>query len=268
MTDPMYAAPLASPLQRVQAAVSRRAETDYIFDFWTALGWTILSCGIYSFYVVYRLFWRSVEHNKRRLELFDATTALAWDRAVAEGRGDELTPRFQALAMHLGALRALTTEFREPVLWTLISVVSSGIGQIVGYVFLDMDLVRHEAAEAAAEQELAAILAALGVSTTLPQVQSTKSRHSYGGRIVALVFTCGIYGIWWTLRPDDRGQRAPTAQLGLRRCPVGGRRHAGPALAAPAILGGCPRSLISPSSSSKPPSCWRQWRTTALSSTG
>jgi hypothetical protein len=60
-----------------------------------------------------------------------------------------------------------------------------------------MDLVRHEAAEAAAEQELAAILGALGVSVAIAPVASTKQRHSYGGRIVALVFTCGIYGIWW-----------------------------------------------------------------------
>jgi hypothetical protein len=198
MTDPRPAAPLADPVQRVHAAVERRTETDYIFDFWTALGWTILTCGIYSIYVVYRLFWRSVEHNKRRLELFDAATALAWRRAVAAGRGDELTPRFQALAGHLDELRAMTREFREPVLWALISAVSSGIGQVVGYVFLDMDLVRHEAAETAAEQELATIFAAVGVPVTVPQVASTKQRHSYVGRIVALVLTLGIYGLWWS----------------------------------------------------------------------
>src|SRR5690349_20484644 len=139
MTLPLPAVPQQSPLQRLQGAVTRRSETDYLFDFWTALGWTILTCGIYSFYVFYRLFWRSVEHNKRRIEVLDAALAVAWERAVATGRGDELTPRFQAVGVHLQELRRLAGEFRDPVIWTIISAVSSGIGQIVGYVFLDQD---------------------------------------------------------------------------------------------------------------------------------
>ena len=38
---------------RVHAAWQGRADTDYIFDYWTALGWTILTFGIYGFYVFY-----------------------------------------------------------------------------------------------------------------------------------------------------------------------------------------------------------------------
>lgn len=197
MTDAPPAVPQPNAVQRLQWAVTRRSETDYLFDFWTALGWTILTCGIYSFYVFYRLFWRSVEHNKRRLEVLDAALALAWERAVATGRGDELTPRFQAAGVHLQELRRLAGEFRDPVIWTIISAVSSGIGQIVGYVFLDQDLVRHEAAEQAAEQELAAIYAALGASVALPPAVAPKARHNYVGRIIALLVTCGLYGLWW-----------------------------------------------------------------------
>jgi hypothetical protein len=189
--------PQATSVQRLQGAVTRRAETDYIFDFWTALGWMVLTCGVYGIYVVYRLFWRSVEHNKRRLEVLDAATMLAWERATAAGRGDELTPRFQAVASHVSELRRLTTEFREPALWALIAYVSSGIGQIVGYVFLDQDLVRHERAEQAAEQELAAICATLGASVALPAAGPTKQQHSYVGRVVATLLTCGLYSLWW-----------------------------------------------------------------------
>lgn len=196
MTAPLPAAPQPAPLQRVEGAVARRAETDYLFDFWTALGWTILTCGIYSLYVVYRLFWRSVEHTQRRLELFDGMAALAWQRATDAGRGEELTPRFQALGRHLDELRAVHAEFRNPVIWTLIVAISSGIGQIVGFVLLDMDLVRRQAAEAGADQELAAILDALGVPVTVPEGH-VKGRHSYIARVVALLASCGIYGLWW-----------------------------------------------------------------------
>lgn len=189
--------PQADAAQRLQQAISRRNETDYLFDFWTALGWTILSCGLYSFYIAYRLFWRSVEHNRRRLEVLDAANALAWERASAAGRAEELTPRFQAVAAHLGELRAVSAEFRDPVVWTIIVAVSSGIGQVVGYVLLDMDLVRHEAAERAAEAELAEIYAALGAPLAMPASGPTKARHAYVNRVVALLLTCGLYGLWW-----------------------------------------------------------------------
>lgn len=197
MSDLVPPIPQPDAAQRLQWAVTRRSDTDYIFDFWTALGWTILTCGIYSFYVFYRLFWRSVEHNKRRLEVLEAARQLAWQRTVAAGRGDELTARFQALAIQLAEMQRLTTEFRDPTIWTLISVVSSGIGQVVGYVFLDQDLVRHDRAEQGAEQELAAIFGALGVPVALPTTDATKQPHSYVGRIVALLATFGIYGLWW-----------------------------------------------------------------------
>jgi hypothetical protein len=197
MSYSMPAVPQPNAVQRLQWGVSRRNETDYIFDFWTAFGWTLLTCGLYGFYVFYRLFWRSVEHNKRRIEVLDAATLLAWQRATDLGRADELTPRFQILGGHMNELRGLASEFRDPAIWTLISAVSSGIGQIVGYVFLDMDLVRHEAAEQAAEQELGAICAALGVPVALPAPVAPKQRHNYVGRIVALLASCGLYGLWW-----------------------------------------------------------------------
>ncbi|MEX2292904.1 MAG: hypothetical protein WD691_03875 [Acidimicrobiales bacterium] len=184
-------------MNRLQTAVTRRSETDYMFDFWTALGWTILTCGIYSLYVVYRLFWRSVEHNNRRLEVLDSARLLAWERAVASGRGDELTPRFQVLGSHLGELRRLTTEFRDPVIWTIIVAISSGVGQIIGHIFLDLDLVRHERAEQAAELELEAIFGALGVSMAATAAAPPKGQHNYIGRIVATLATCGIYALWW-----------------------------------------------------------------------
>ncbi len=39
----------------IREALRRRAETDYLFDFWTAFGWTLLTGGIYGYYVFYQL---------------------------------------------------------------------------------------------------------------------------------------------------------------------------------------------------------------------
>ena len=183
--------------ERLRLAVSRRVTTDYVFSFWTAFGWTMLTCGIFGYYVVYKLFQRSVEHNARRIEVLDAATTAAWERAVAAGRGHELTPWFQSLGAQLDVLRRLTTEFRDPTIWTVLSIVAGGIAQIVGFVFLDQDLVAHEAAERSAEEQLAAILASLGTPVALPPAPAPKGAHNVGGRVLAVFGTCGLYALWW-----------------------------------------------------------------------
>jgi hypothetical protein len=181
---------------RLHAAMVRRAESDYVFDFWTALGWTVLTCGIYGLYVVYRLLWRSVEHNRRRIELLEATTSCAWERAVAAGREAELTPSFQRVAAHLAVLRRIEGEFRDPGVWVVLALFASGIAQIVAYVLLDGDLVDHEHAERAAETELSGLLASLGAHLHAPPPPS-KARHNWVGRIVATLASCGLYALWW-----------------------------------------------------------------------
>jgi hypothetical protein len=195
--------PTASPIDRVQRAYAARAQSDYIFSFWTAFGWTLLTCGVYGFYVVYQLVRRDRDHNRRRLELLDAATAAAWDRANSAGRADELRGRFESMGVHLGVLRQMTNDFRDPTIWTVIAAVAgfiTGIGALIVhlllYYFLDADLVKHDAAERAAEAELAGIYGALGAQIAMP-TGAPKQPHNYVGRIVATIFSLGIYSAWW-----------------------------------------------------------------------
>ena len=190
-------------MQRVQQAYASRAQSDYLFSFWTALGWTLLTCGIYGLYVTYQLVRRSRDHNRRRLELLEAATALAWDRATAAGRAEELRPNFERTATGLNALRVMTADFRDPAIWTVIVAAAgyfTGIGGIVVhiilYCLLDQDLVKHDAAERAIEAELAGIYGALGTSVPMP-AGAPKQPHSYGGRVVATIFSLGFYTLWW-----------------------------------------------------------------------
>lgn len=192
---------------RLHHAWHRRAETDYRFDFWTALGWTILSFGLFSYYVAYQLCRRMRDHNIRRLQLLESANERLWQRAVEAGRANELAPSFQRVAAHLDVLRRMTTEFRDPALWLVIVLVSGGIGLIVLYVFLDQDLVKHGLAEAGAETELATIVAALGGPLPPRPAPVTKAHHNYGGRIVAVFASCGLYAYWWLFNLMDEGNR-------------------------------------------------------------
>ena len=198
--------PTASPVDRIQRAYADRAATDYVFSFWTALGWTILTCGIYGFYVTYQIVRRSRDHNRRRLELLDAATAAAWDRAQSAGRAEELRPRFESMGVHLGVLRNMTTNFRDPIVWTILRLVASSIVDIILFILLDGDLVKHDGAERAAEAELAGIYGALGADLPLP-TGTPKQPHNYVARIIVTIVTIGIYFLWWTYNIMDDENR-------------------------------------------------------------
>jgi hypothetical protein len=197
------APPQVPAAERVRLAASRRDETDYIFGYWSALGWTILTFGIYGFYVFYQLIRRMRDHNARRLELLDAATAVAWEQAGRQGLQQEMTPSFERAAGHLAVLRRMTGDFREPVIWLLLAIVARGIAEIIAFVLLDQDLVKHGQAEAGAEYELSVIYGRLGQRVPAPDQGQLKGPDNYVGRILATIFTFGIYMFWWFYNQMD-----------------------------------------------------------------
>lgn len=183
--------------QRAEAAWQQRQATDYIFNYWSALGWTLLTLGIYSFYVFYQLVRRMRDHNARRIELFDAALTRAWDEAGRRELQAEMTPAFQRAAAHMAVLRQLSTEFRDPTIWLVIAIFARGLAEIVGFVLLDQDLVKHDRAEIGVEYELALIYGQLGQQLPMPDQSRAKQQDNYIGRVVATVFSFGIYMFWW-----------------------------------------------------------------------
>ena len=194
---PTPAPPQLPAAERVRVAARRRDETDYIFHYWTALGWTILTFGIYGYYVFYQLIRRMRDHNARRLELLDAATTVAWEQAGRQGLQQEMAPSFERAAGHLAVLRRMTGDFREPVIWLLLAIIARGIAEIVGFVLLDQDLIKHGHAEVGAEHELSVIYGRLGQHVPAPDQDQVKRPDNYVGRILATIFTLGIYMFWW-----------------------------------------------------------------------
>ena len=199
--------PVHAASERVRVAWQRRNETDYVFSFWTAFGWCVLTLGVWSFYGFYQLMRRMRDHNVRRIELLDAATTFAWEQANTKGLQAELEPNFQRINGHMATLRQMTTEFRDPTIWTVLSVVAGGIVHAIAFIFLDGDLVRHDQAEGAIEAELSHIYGRLGVSVAAPDPARLKQKHNYVGRIIASVVSCGIYSIWWVYNMMDEPNR-------------------------------------------------------------
>ena len=193
----MPAPPPMPSSDRAYIAYQRRGETDYIFNYWTALGWTILTIGIYGLYVFYQLVRRMRDHNARRVELLDATLVFAWEEAGRRGLQEELTPSFQRAGAHMDVLRGMTREFRDPVIWLVLAIIARGVVEIIAFVLLDQDLVKHDRAEVGVEYELSLIFGRFDQAVPAPNQDRVKGENNYVGRIVATVFSLGIYLFWW-----------------------------------------------------------------------
>ncbi len=188
--------PAPTAAEQLRRTVGERSATDYVFNFWTAFGWTVLSLGLYSFYVFYRMIQRSRDHNRRRADLLQAANEIAWDRAVDQGRAEAMRPQFEQIGRDVQPLRSMTGDFREPALWLLFSIVGGGLVWLAGAILIDQDLVRHERHERAAAAGITEAFTELGVSLPVP-TPATKQPHNYVGRIIAVVFTLGLYSLWW-----------------------------------------------------------------------
>ena len=195
MTTPLVT-PNSAAAEQVRRAVGGRASSDYVFRFWSAFGWTVLTLGLYSFYVLYQLMRRSRDHNRRRITLLAGAHDLAWQRAVEQGDADSLRPGFDQVRADVQQLRGMDNDVRDPTIWLVLSIVSGGLAWLGGAILLDQDLIRHERHERAAEARLTDLFAQLGVMLPAP-VPASKQPHNYVGRIVAVVLTLGLYSLWW-----------------------------------------------------------------------
>lgn len=188
--------PARTASERIRQAVAEQPSTDHMLHFWTALGWTVLTFGLYGFYVFYQLMKRSRDHNRRRVTLLSAAQDLAHERAREQGTAGELRPGLDRVQSDVQRLRAMDDDYRNPTIWLLFSLVGSGLVWLAEAILLDQDLMRHERHERAAEVELTRLFSELGISLPAPAA-TAKQPHNYIGRVVAVVCTFGLYALWW-----------------------------------------------------------------------
>ncbi len=206
-----------TPVTRLQMARNDRARSDYVFSGpGLNIFLTIITCGIFGFFLFYQLMRRDKEHNERRLEFLDAANAYAWEQANSRGVADELRPAFERVAVALEPLRRMTHDFRDPTIWLILDILvgglrfaglGAGIGEIIGFILIDMDLDTHDRAEGTAEAELAAIYGRLGIALPAPDPARVKGRHNYVARVIVSILTCGVYTLWWLYDMQVEGNR-------------------------------------------------------------
>jgi len=190
MEGASYAAQPGSPLEY---QVGARASTDFITDPGMAILLSIVTCGIYGLYIVYKLVQRRDEHFRRMAGVADAAVAAL--RAKAQGREEHIAPELAQLEQVRAQMATMATE-RGAAIWLLICMFT-GIGSLILYYLLMQDYVQHDLLEAQFFTLMSGALAKLGLAAEAGQAVPSVPQRDYVTFLILTLVTCGIYGIYW-----------------------------------------------------------------------
>jgi len=174
--------------------VAERARTDWITDPGMAILLSIITCGIYGWYIIFKLVQRRDEHFKRMAGV--AESAIAQLRAKAQGREDAVAAELSQLEQVRLQMNTMSAE-RGAAIWLLIAIFTFGIGYMILYYLLMQDYVQHDAVEAQFFTLMSSALNKLGLSEQAGQAARTVPDREYVTFLVLTLVTCGIYGIYW-----------------------------------------------------------------------
>jgi hypothetical protein len=187
--------------------VQRRGTTDYRFNYWSYLGWTILTFGVYSMYATYKLVERRTAHAQRKLAFQSYMWHALNARAEAAGRKEEVAEGLDNLSRIYQQMEAFERRNkREPVLWMILRIVVSVVGAYINH-FLNKDLRFYEEWESSYAANAEWVMSRLGYSVRLPQRRTPIRDRSTGLYILLTIVTLGIFSLYWryTVMTDGNG---------------------------------------------------------------
>ena len=181
----------------LEADVRQRNMTDWQTAFWPAFFLSIITCGIYWFYVLYKLLERREQHFERMASFRAHLIDVLKEKAAAAGKAEEVQADITELeGMNLDATNRDRAGEKSPVLWLVLSIV---IGVVVYYVyyFLNDDFRAHEANEHDFMLKAGEVMNKLGMSTEQVMTPVVVPERKFVTFLLLTIITCGIYGIYW-----------------------------------------------------------------------
>ncbi len=195
--QPPYGAPYQQPPFYPQANleffVSQRVATDWMTDPGTAILLSLVTCGIYGFYIIFKLVQRRDEHFKRMAGVADA--AIQQLKAKAAGR-EQLIQEELAYLEQLKNRMIMRAAERGAVIWLLICIFT-GIGAWILYYLLMEDYREHDDVEAQFFTLMSSALAKLGLASEAGQAYPSIPQRDFALFLILSIVTCGIYGLYW-----------------------------------------------------------------------
>jgi hypothetical protein len=183
--------------QLALAEVQRRDATDYRFNYWSYLGWTILTFGTYSVYGTYKLVDRRHQHAQRRLAFQSYIWHALNARAEALGKKEEVAEGLDNLSRIYQQMEAFERRNkREPILWTILRMVVTFVGAYINH-FLNKDLRFYDEWEGSFAANAEWVMSRLGYPVQLPQRQGPIKDRSTGLYVLLTIVTGGIFSLYW-----------------------------------------------------------------------
>lgn len=191
MEGAQYAAQQGNQLEYY---VAERANTDWITDPGMAILLSIITCGIYGLYIVYKLVQRRDDHFRRMAGVADASIAQL--KAKAQGREDLIAPELNQLEQVRMQMATMAQE-RGAAIWLLIAIFVFWVGQFILYYVLMQDYIQHDAVEAQFFTLMSSALAKLGLAEQAGQAAPNVPQREFATFLILTIVTCGIYGFYW-----------------------------------------------------------------------
>ena len=181
----------------LQADMNLRTATDWQQNFWPVFFLSLITCGIYGIYVLYKMLDRRQQHFERMINLRQHLIGVLKEKAEAAGRSAELEQDLSQLeGIHMEATARDRAGEKSPALWLVLSIV---VGIVVYYVyyFLNDDFRAHESNEQRFMARASEIMATLGMPDQPILMDTVVPERNFIVYILLTLVTCGIYGIYW-----------------------------------------------------------------------
>lgn len=187
-------------MNKLEADIRNRTITDWQTGFWQAFLLSLVTCGIYMFYVIYKLLERREQHFERMVSFRTDLIEVLREKAQAS-TPDGLAPEVEEELSKLEGLNFDATNRdragdKTPVLWMVLSLVASPVLYYV-YYFLNDDFRAHEANENTFMLKASEVMNSLGVTDKQIVTPMVIPERNFITFLLLTFVTCGIYGIYW-----------------------------------------------------------------------
>lgn len=185
-------------MANLEGDIRQRTITDWQTGFWSAFLLSFVTCGIYMFYVIYKLLERREQHFERMVSFRTHLIEVLRERAEASSAG--LAPVeadiSQLEGLNLDATNRDRAGDKSPVLWMVLCLVVSPIVYYV-YYFLNDDFRAHESNEHDFMLKASEVMNKAGITDNQIVTPMVIPERNFITFLLLTLVTCGIYGIYW-----------------------------------------------------------------------
>lgn len=191
--------------------IGYRTESDWTASPGMAIFLSLITCGIYSFYLIYKLVERRDRHFTRMANVANLTIALLREKAESTGETGKIATELQRLDYIQRGLFEQSRE-RGAGMWLLIAVLTSGIGTLIIYYLLTEDMGKHAELEQDFFTTTSSALKKLGLAGAASQAPASAPQRNTVLYVILTIVTLGIFALYWLFVLIDDGNSNFSAQ--------------------------------------------------------